>query len=317
MTKKSQKSQGEVIVTPPEISTKKTVKTLESQNLSKSEEFRSRSYFFTLNNPTVDEHDLIRGFESLKCTKYMFQLEKGDTGTTHWQGVVCFGVQICESSLNNICRGRWENVRNVRCAQVYCSKDATRVKGPFCKGFEAPRQLKCITDLRPWQQTLRDECLEEPDDRTINWLYDEHGNLGKTQFGRYMAIKHKALYFDGGSCHDIKNGICDLLKDNPDYDVRIVIMNICRSKEGYISYQALETIKDAIFFSGKYKGGMCMYNPPHIYVLANFKPDFDAISMDRWRMLCVIDNNIVRVTPDEIFESELELLNDIPSRNRS
>ncbi len=52
--------------------------------------------------------------------------------------------------------------------------------------------------------------------------------------------------------------------------------------EDYVSYQALEEIKDGIFFSGKYEGGMKIFNSPHVICFANFSPAEHKLSGDRW-----------------------------------
>jgi len=62
----------------------------------------------------------------------------------------------------------------------------------------------------------------------------------------------------------------------------MAIFGYARSKENYISYEALEEIKDGLFFSGKYESGMVCINPPHVVVLCNFAPDESKLSKDRW-----------------------------------
>ena len=62
-------------------------------------------------------------------------------------------------------------------------------------------------------------------------------------------------------------------------------MNVpkCLESEGggYISYEALENIKDMYFYSGKYEGGCVNGNSPHIYIFANFPPDESKMTVDR------------------------------------
>ena len=63
----------------------------------------------------------------------------------------------------------------------------------------------------------------------------------------------------------------------------IVIMDIPRTKGvTYVSYEAIEKIKDGLFFSGKYEGGMVRYNRPHFIVFANEPPETERMSSDRW-----------------------------------
>jgi len=44
----------------------------------------------------------------------------------------------------------------------------------------------------------------------------------------------------------------------------------------------MEEIKNGIFFSNKYKGKMCLFNVPHMICFANFGPEKEKLSNDRW-----------------------------------
>jgi len=52
---------------------------------------RARSFVWTLNNYTVAELDTVRSVVSNGATYCAFQPERGEAGTPHLQGVVCFG----------------------------------------------------------------------------------------------------------------------------------------------------------------------------------------------------------------------------------
>jgi hypothetical protein len=36
--------------------------------------------------------------------------------------------------------------------------------------------------------------LDKPDDRTIYWIYDPNGCCGKSEFLKYMVVKHKTIF---------------------------------------------------------------------------------------------------------------------------
>lgn len=74
----------------------------------------------------------------------------------------------------------------------------------------------------------------------------------------------------------------------------------------YVSYSALEELKDGIFFSGKYESSMVMTNNLHIFVFANFEPDRSKLSKDRWEIHYVGQKK--RVAP--IFTAKSEPLED-------
>lgn len=91
----------------------------------------------------------------------------------------------------------------------------------------------------------------------------------------------------GGKGSDILYGMAAYHKDNkryPDY----VMINIPRSQEErWVSYPALEALKDGIFFSPKYEGVMCRYPPIKLVVWANQLPDTSHFSKDRWNIIAL------------------------------
>lgn len=169
----------------------------------------------------------------------------------------------------------------------YCSKDETRVEGPFNFGIKIPpprAKLKIITELRPWQKKIEEEILEDPDDRKIHWICDYDGNKGKTQLAKYLCHVHGAL-FVGGKGNDIKYAVAQ--QAEKDQYPRIIILGLPRTIEDYVSYSAIEEVKDGIFFSGKYESGMVIGNSPHVLCFANFYPDTAKMTKDRWKITCL------------------------------
>lgn len=62
----------------------------------------------------------------------------------------------------------------------------------------------------------------------------------------------------------------------------IIIYDYTRTQESFISYQSIEEVKNGIFFSGKYEGKMIIYDSPWVIVFANYPPELQAMSSDRW-----------------------------------
>ena len=54
-----------------------------------------------------------------------------------------------------------------------------------------------------------------------------------------------------------------------------------RSQEQFVSYQAIEEVKNGILFNNKYEAKMVVFNNPHVVVFSNFEPDYKALSSDR------------------------------------
>lgn len=123
----------------------------------------------------------------------------------------------------------------------------------------------------------------------------QEGGAGKTQFVRwYIANNPTALFFTGGNARDIGYQVIKA-KEPP----RVVFFCYSRTQEGHVSYSAIESLKDGLISSPKYEGGSKVFPHPHIVVLANWTPNLDALSLDRWRIFAITGHNFVA---ERIFE---------------
>lgn len=127
--------------------------------------------------------------------------------------------------------------------------------------------------LRPWQQALVTEVQSPANDRKIVWYYDEIGNSGKTWVSKMLYVMHGAAYF----CNSKSSDVSYAYEGQP-----IVVFDFSRSNEEVINYQILESIKNGMLFSSKYESRTKMFEPPHVIVMANFRPNYAKMSLDRW-----------------------------------
>lgn len=217
----------------------------------------------------------LKGF----CKKFTFQKERGEGGFEHWQIEVSLRHKEYFQTFKNILgfnKAHIEATQDYFAAKNYCSKKESRIEGPY---NEKSVFLNTIEDLYPWQQDMTRRCLEEPDDRKIVWIYNPEGNAGKTQWAKYMAIKHNATVLNNGAFKDLAQAIPD--------DPKIVIFNIPRSVEEAVNYGAIECIKDGIIFSAKYESRTKIFNSPHVIILANFHPRVEEMTIDRWEIITI------------------------------
>ena len=111
-----------------------------------------------------------------------------------------------------------------------------------------------------WQKEIIDLCDEEPDDRSIHWYWDQKGNIGKTELAKHLFLKHgKDLMYVNGKSADVKCAIAA-----SEIKPKIVIFGIPRTSQDYVSYAALEEIKDGIFSAANTKVVWYVF-PPHMY----------------------------------------------------
>jgi len=214
------------------------------------------------------------------CKKFLFQEELSATGYAHYQGVFSLRTKERMSTVKNImgktvhlerCDNWWKSV-------TYCSKQDTKVAGPWT---EKCPPMEYITTLRDWQAEVMEvykDQKESLDTRTINWVFDTVGNTGKTELVRYI---HCTV---AGACTLTSGKIADLALALP-YAPSVVCFDFTRSLESFIPYQAIEAIKNGAIFSSKYQSGMKMFKKPVIICFANYPPDRSKLSADRWNVM--------------------------------
>lgn len=240
-----------------------------------------KRYAFTLLNYTAE--DISKITVSAEKYKYLFVYGKEicpETGTPHLQGYLEYPNKITWLSLKNkmnIDKIHFEPCKGNRKSNIdYCCKDGDYYSN--IEGIKKPKPIKLIEVLYPWQQSVVDYTLEEPDGRSILWIVDSVGNSGKSSFAKYMFVKHKCLVIQGGKLNDIMNIIF-----NSDMDeIRTVIIDIPRVNKNKVSYSSIECILNGMITNTKYETGIKVFNPPHVIVFSNFPPMMESLSEDRW-----------------------------------
>lgn len=231
------------------------------------------------------------------CKSYVFQKEIPDKKDDdefyapyiHWQGYMAFKKKSRPFEIGLPKSTHWSKTRSVKHSIAYCSKDDTCVmpKELFKKNIRIPRPLHQITyeSLRPWQKELAEgyKDFADPYDRTINWYWEPEGKIGKSILVKYFVDQRGAVTVSGKGS-DCLYAIQQYVEKNGEGpDIIIIDIPRCVNLE-YVSYTAIEKLKDGCFFSGKYEGGMVRINTPHIIIFANEEPHTEKMSRDRWRV---------------------------------
>lgn len=248
----------------------------------------AKNWCFTLNNPTLKDFKEIIESEMSIVPRFVFQLECGETGTMHLQGYVRFEKKCRPKSVFMNKGIHWEKCRNIKKSIEYCQKEDTRVEGPWLRGFESKYVINMPYHTM-WMSELEGVLDKEPDYRKIYWVYDKYGNAGKTLWQKWVFLNYDRVVVLSGAGKDMKNGIVEYAKVNECRLPKIVLINIPRSKEGFVSWCGLEEVKDMFFYSGKYEGGMVCGPNPHIIICANYYPPVEMMSRDRWEIRDISD----------------------------
>lgn len=228
-------------------------------------------------------------YENLKpfCKEFYYQHEEGDEKKENEMGVIA-GYEHYQGCLSLIIKERYDNVKNIigynnvyvddakywYKLKNYCKKKNTRVNGPWS---HESVWIETIQNLYWWQEAILEELQGPIHPRKIYWVWEEHGNRGKSVFCKYLAVRHSATILDSAGFKDIAQA----LPEQP----RIIVFDFARSMDGKINYRAIEKCKDGMMFSGKYESKMKIFNIPHVICFANWKPDIEAMSKDRWEII--------------------------------
>lgn len=244
----------------------------EGNTISSGPKHQLFRWFFTI---PYEEYSAIQLSQNLKgfCKEFLFSGELSEGGYKHWQG--CFSLKNKEyfNTVKNLFSQKAHIIpcKNWLSAKNYCKKLETHIEGPYDE-FTTFIQLPKI--LYEWQQHVVNIITECPNDRIINWFWDSKGCKGKTTLCKYLYCHFNASILGNGALKDI--AYC--LGESP----KIVCFNITRSNEHHINYGAIEACKDGLLFSSKYESKMKIFNSPHVFVFANFEPNKNMMSLDRW-----------------------------------
>jgi len=245
----------------------------------------------------------VESFFKTNCKKFIYQLE--DSGDDekhhfHYQGYGSLlkrrrpceikTVAIQNNGLLNGVEIGVASTAGIDALNKYAMKSDTRVFGPWSDN-KSYRGQDIITNLWPWQQEVKDLCSREPDNRTVNVVIDEKGNVGKSAFCKHMAWHSDALVLGWGKTGDLLN----LVSKNQNKDV--YIFDLSRSKPQDWAKDdipaAMEGIKNGMFMNTKYETCQVLMKVPHVWVFTNARPNISSMSVDRWKLWSISESRLV------------------------
>lgn len=298
---------GDYLATPayenmPEVVSVENGVSGDGNSISSPQDRLQRLYWcFTWNNYPDGWLEILETKFQAICKRWTFQKELSRSGTKHIQGAIGLKKKARWTEFKLPKTIHWEAMHNRDTAFDYCKKADTRDGVEFWEypvAKKEKRQLKTLTKLLPWQETVAKMCMEEPDDREVNWIFDPIGNCGKTEFTKWMLAKQNCLANTGGNVNDIARMIAGAIESGFEInEITTFIFNLVRTQE-HVNYKAIESIKDGLISSGKYESCTLLFNRPHMWIFSNKLPNFEALSGDRWRVWQVVENKLVEYDPD-------------------
>lgn len=254
------------------------------------------------NSPT----EVISLFQK-KFKKWCFQLEEGsNSGYRHYQCRVSTFKKSRNKPLlvgihpDSITPTSNENKNN----DFYCMKEETRIDGPWTdkdneEEVYIPKQYQ-VKELYSWQQDLL-ECMKIFNDRDIYYIYNESGNIGKTTFSGYCALRHNTFILP--VCNDADKLIqscCNMLMGKNARSGITIIIDLPRALQDksklYGMYVAIEQIKSGRVYDMRNKYKEWWFDSPCIIIFSNNNPtdSLHILSQDRWKLKTINSKNQLR-----------------------
>ena len=146
-------------------------------------------------------------------------------------------------------------------------------------------------ELRPWQQSLinttSEFCL-----RTIDLVYDEDGNAGKSLFSEYLESLGTAEEIPPFRLMD---DIFQWVATRPIKQIYIVDMPRGMKKDRLGDFYAgIEVIKNGVAYDKRYAAKKIRFDRPRIIVFTNMMPNLDLMSKDRWALWEIKNNKLIK-----------------------
>jgi hypothetical protein len=281
-----------------------------SAPIVKTKIYPSKKWVFTYNNYSDENVRVICAIIKECCKKGFFSKEIcPTTGTPHLQGYIEFKVKHrpferfkIYNKAGVLCM-HWAKAKGTKGQNsLYITK-----YGSQTMYFEHPvKFIQLIENLKNWQIEIINLIGMEPDDRSIYWYWEPVGCKGKTTFQKYCVTHFDRILVLDGNEKDMLNGVITYYNDRIELP-RVIMINIARYKMNRLSITGIEKVKDMLFYSGKYEGGMVCGKCPHIIIFANSPPPewwykevegrvFRGLSKDRWHIIRVEEDSC-RVDP--------------------
>ena len=166
----------------------------------------------------------------------------------------------------------------------------------FVRKFVQDTKQKAVIDelrlefssasLRPWQQELLQRMDMPAGDRTVEWIWEEVGNVGKSWMGRYLAVIKDALILGTGKFADLAYIFTNDPRPIVVFDLSRVVAPTedLKTTPVKVLYSLCEQLKNGQMTNTKYWSASTFFKPPHVVFFANFPNDSSCLSKDRWRV---------------------------------
>lgn len=247
--------------------------------ITKSQDNPAKRWCFTLNNYSNDDVVTMNSWFSSNSS-YIMAEEVGESGTPHLQGYIELKKKMRFTAIKklNNCLHLEKSKGNRASNITYCMKGDGKKYGDLVP--EVVFHYKPVKELE-FLYTKMGEYNFPEGDRKLTVIVDHKGELGKTEFCRYCCLNLERCIVTEGKAADMKHQVVEYLK-NTGKTPKYILMDVPRCGARSIDWAGVEAVKNMLFYSGKYEGGMIIGNKPCIVMFMNEDPDISKMSEDRW-----------------------------------
>lgn len=261
---------------------------------------------FRANKDVYKDAEELSGHLHKYAKKFVFQLEKGDSGYEHWQGRMSLWKKRRGNEIKARMTAGGMPLPNYLAPTTttehlkegfYMMKEDTRIQGPWSDKDSVayvPIQYRNI-ELWDYQATIV-ESRSQLDFRKVDCIIDDSGNNGKSTVAALADLKHKCIdmpTFNDGE--KLIQSLCDILMAKDIRQPGIIFFDMPRAqgKEKLSGlYTAIEQIKKGKVWDTRNSYKEWWFDSPRIWVFTNTKPDVKCLSADRWRFWMIKDKKL-------------------------
>lgn len=231
-----------------------------------------KKYCYQWEKGTATEREHLQGYISLKERSW-------HTGNPLGAAFSALGLKGCE------CSGA--SNEGTAALKDYVTKAETRIAGPWADcPIYLGRDIACMHKPRPWQKDLMAILSKQPNSRTIIWINDGQGNVGKSVLIKHLCFNNLAKKVPMGNATQLKTNV---ITQGPS---RIYVGDLPRTlgttEKMTDLISACEEIKNGYVASAMYgKHQELFMEPPHLVLFANTAPPREMMSQDRWRVYTI------------------------------
>lgn len=247
---------------------------------------------FTLKKEAIQMEELKLMLDD-KCKRWVFQLERGESGYEHYQGRFSLKVKT-----RRVMWGPKEMYISItHCADddFYVTKEETRIDGPWRNDDGTPVRIpRHLRGLQPvgWQKDMvsriEADKASSTGSRRINVVYDPKGCSGKSTVSMLMELQQGCIGLPPiNDAKELMQVICCVLlsRDPKNRNPPAVFLDLPRALEKermYGIYNAIEQIKNGKAFDTRNKYKCVFFDNPAVWMFMNEMPDLTKLSADRW-----------------------------------